>query len=59
MKDLEKNKFMVNYTLCWMDEYFRKDYSFLNDLFQKEKNYSCNCCTLSTLSTYDWCYSCH
>ena len=31
---------MVNYTLCWMDEYFRKDYSVLNDLFQKEKNYS-------------------
>ncbi|MBE7708715.1 MAG: hypothetical protein E7Z88_08440 [Cyanobacteria bacterium SIG27] len=31
---------MTNYTLCWIDEYFIKDYPELNYLFEKEKNYT-------------------
>ena len=31
---------MVNYTLCWIDEYFIKDYPDLKILFEKEKNYT-------------------
>lgn len=31
---------MTNYTLCWVDEYFIKDYPELNYLFEKEKNYT-------------------
>lgn len=31
---------MVNYTLCWIDEYFIKDYPELDELFKKEKNYT-------------------
>ncbi len=31
---------MANYTLCWIDEYFIKDYPELNYLFEKEKNYT-------------------
>jgi len=31
---------MANYTLCWIDEYFKKDYPELEKLNQKEKNYS-------------------
>lgn len=31
---------MVNYTLCWIDEYFVKDYPELAGLFEKEKDYT-------------------
>ncbi|MBR5303760.1 MAG: hypothetical protein IKU37_02925 [Candidatus Gastranaerophilales bacterium] len=31
---------MANYTLCWVDEFFVKDYSELDFLFKKEKNYT-------------------
>lgn len=31
---------MANYTLCWIDDYFVKDYSELDYLFKKEQNYS-------------------
>ena len=31
---------MTNYTLCWVDEYFIKDYPELNYLFEKEKDYT-------------------
>ena len=31
---------MANYTLCWVDEYFIKDYPELDYLFKKEKNYT-------------------
>ncbi|MBQ8635217.1 hypothetical protein IJ425_03595 [bacterium] len=31
---------MANYTLCWIDEYFIKDYPELEYLFEKEKNYT-------------------
>jgi len=31
---------MANYTLCWIDEYFIKDYPKLNYLFKKEQNYT-------------------
>ncbi len=31
---------MANYTLCWIDEFFVKDYPELSYLFEKEKNYT-------------------
>lgn len=31
---------MANYTLCWVDKYFIKDYPELENLFQKEQNYT-------------------
>lgn len=31
---------MANYTLCWVDEYFVKDYPELKCLFEKEQNYT-------------------
>ena len=31
---------MANYTLCWIDEYFTKDYPELKSLFKKEQDYS-------------------
>lgn len=31
---------MANYTLCWMDESFKKDYPDLVELMEKEKNYT-------------------
>ncbi len=31
---------MANYTLCWVDEFFVKDYPELDNLFKKEKNYT-------------------
>lgn len=31
---------MANYTLCWVDEYFTKDYPELSELFEKEQNYT-------------------
>ncbi|MBQ7287045.1 MAG: hypothetical protein IJW73_04715 [Candidatus Gastranaerophilales bacterium] len=31
---------MANYTLCWIDEYFVKDYPELAGLFAKERNYT-------------------
>ena len=31
---------MVNYTLCWIDKYFIKDYPELSELFEKERKYT-------------------
>lgn len=47
-KELDLNSFslqeysdiMANYTLCWIDDYFIKDYPNLAHLFNKEKDYT-------------------
>ena len=38
--DEEYCDIMANYTLCWIDEYFLKDYSDLYFLFEKSQGYT-------------------